>query len=130
MSPETPTPPSGPGESRSGGRFGGDGGWPRWTILVLLAVVVGAIGLQFIASSTPSNQISYGEFISDLNANDVKNATFDNANGHISGTLNDGSNFSTTGPIKPSDADQALFTEKGLKYSSPTESIWSTHYRS
>ena len=126
MSPETPTPPPSPGEGRNGGRFGGDGGWPRWTILVLLAVVVGAIGLQFIASSTPSNQISYGEFISDLNANDVKNATFDNANGHISGTLNDGSNFSTTGPIKPSDADQALFTEKGVKYSSPTESIWST----
>ena len=126
MSPETPPPPSGPGENRSGGRFGGDGGWPRWTILVLLAVVVGAIGLQFIASSTPSNAISYGEFIDDLNTNNVKNATFDNANGHISGTLNDGSNFSTTGPIKPTDADQALFTEKGVKYSSPSESIWST----
>ncbi|CAB4601373.1 unannotated protein [freshwater metagenome] len=126
MSPETPPPPSGPGEGRNGGRFGGDGGWPRWTILVLLAVVVGAIGLQFIASSTPSNQISYGEFIDDLNSNNVKNATFDNANGHISGTLNDGSNFSTTGPIKPTDVDQALFTEKGVKYSSPTESIWST----
>ncbi len=126
MSPETPTPPPGPGEGRNSGRFGGDGGWPRWTILVLLAVVVGAIGLQFIASSTPSNQITYGEFINDLTGNNVKNATFDNANGHISGTLNDGSNFSTTGPIKPTDADQALFTEKGVKYSSPTESIWST----
>ena len=126
MSPETPTPPPGPGEGRNGSRFGGDGGWPRWTILVLLAVVVGAIGLQFIASSTPSNQITYGEFINDLTGNNVKNATFDNANGHISGTLNDGSNFSTTGPIKPTDADQALFTEKGVKYSSPTESIWST----
>ena len=126
MSPETPPPPPGPGENRSAGRFGGDGGWPRWTILVLLAVVVGAIGLQFIASSTPSNAISYGEFIDDLNTNNVKNATFDNANGHISGTLNDGSNFSTTGPIKPTDADQALFTEKGVKYSSPSESIWST----
>ena len=126
MSPETPPPPSGSGEGRNGGRFGGDGGWPRWTILVLLAVVVGAIGLQFIASSTPSNQISYGQFIDDLTGNNVKNATFDNANGHISGTLNDGSNFSTTGPIKPTDADQALFTEKGVKYSSPSESIWST----
>ena len=126
MSPETPTPPPSPGEGRNSGRFGGDGGWPRWTILVLLAVVVGAIGLQFIASSTPSNQITYGEFINDLTGNNVKNATFDNANGHISGTLNDGSNFSTTGPIKPTDADQALFTEKGVKYSSPTESIWST----
>jgi len=126
MSPETPTPPSGSGEGRSSGRFGSDGGWPRWTILVLLAVVVGAIGLQFIASSTPSTKISYGEFIEDLNSNQVKEATFDNANGNISGTLNDGSQFSTTGPVKPTDADQALFTEKGVKYSSPSQSIWGT----
>ena len=126
MSPDTPPTPSGPNEGRSGSRFGGDGGWPRWTIFVLIAVVVGAIGLQFIASSTPSSQISYGEFINKLNANEVKNATFDNANGHISGTLSDGSNFSTTGPIKPTDVDQALFTEKGVEYSSPSESIWGT----
>ena len=126
MSPDTPPTPSGPNEGRSGSRFGGDGGWPRWTIFVLIAVVVGAIGLQFIASSTPSSQISYGEFIDKLNANEVKDATFDNANGHISGTLNDGSNFSTTGPIKPTDVDQALFTEKGVEYSSPSESIWGT----
>jgi cell division protease FtsH len=126
MSPETPPPPSGSNDSRNGSRFGGEGGWPRWTILVLIAVVVGAIGLQFIASSTPSTSISYGEFIDKLKANEVKDATFDNANGQISGTLTDSSKFSTTGPIKPTDEDQALFTEKGVKYSSPSESIWGT----
>jgi cell division protease FtsH len=126
MSPETPPPPSGSNDSRNGSRFGGEGGWPRWTILVLIAVVVGAIGLQFIASSTPSTSISYGEFIDKLKANEVKDATFDNANGQISGTLTDNSKFSTTGPIKPTDEDQALFTEKGVKYSSPSESIWGT----
>jgi cell division protease FtsH len=126
MSPETPTPPPGSNDGRNGSRFGGDGGWPRWTMLVLIAVVVGAIGLQFIASSTPSTSISYGEFIEKLNANEVKDATFDNANGQISGTLTNDSKFSTTGPIKPTDVDQALFTEKGVKYSSPSESIWGT----
>lgn len=126
MSPETPPPPPGSNDGRNGSRFGGDGGWPRWTILVLIAVVVGAIGLQFIASSTPSTSISYGEFIEKLNANEVKDATFDNANGQISGTLTNDSRFSTTGPIKPTDVDQALFTEKGVKYSSPSESIWGT----
>jgi len=131
MSPESPTPP--PGESRGNGRFGSDQGWPRWTILVLLAVVVGAIGLQFIASSTSSNQISYGDFISKLESNEVKgadannaDATFDNTNGHISGTLTDGSNFSATGPLQPSDANQQLMTEKGVDFSTPTDSILST----
>ena len=118
MSPDATPPPS-------GGRRT-DQGWPRWTIAVLLAVVLGAIALQFMASSTPSDQISYGDFIDKLSTNQVKDATFDNANGHISGTLDDGSHFSTTGPIKPTDADQALFTDKGVKYSTPTDSIWST----
>src|SRR6188472_1420284 len=103
MSPETPTPP--PGESRGNGRFGSDQGWPRWTILVLVAVVVGAIMLQFVASSTPSDQISYGDFLTKLEADQVSDATFDNANGNISGTADDGRHFSTTGPLQPSDAD-------------------------
>jgi cell division protease FtsH len=131
MSPDSPTPP--PGESRGNGRFGNDQGWPRWTILVLLAVVVGAILLQFLASSTPSDQISYGDFISKLESNDVKgsaqnqaDATFDNSNGNISGTLEDGSHFSTTGPLQPPDADQQLMAEKGVDFSTPSENIWST----
>ena len=118
MSPDATPPPS-------GGRRT-DQGWPRWTIAVLLAVVLGAVALQFMASSTPSDQVSYGDFIDKLSSDQVKSATFDNANGHISGTLDDGTKFSTTGPLKPTDADQALFTEKGVEYSTPTESIWST----
>ena len=116
MSPDSPNQPgSGDrgqrGESNGtegrGGRFGSDQGWPRWTILVLVAVVVGAILLQFLASSTPSDQISYGDFMDKLGADQVSEATFDNANGHISGTLDDGTNFSTTAPIQPSDEAQA-----------------------
>ncbi len=131
MSPESPTPP--PGESRGSGRFGSDQGWPRWTIFVLVAVVLGAIGLQFLASSTSSDKISYGEFITKLQDNEVKDAatnnadaTFDNTNGNISGTLTDGSNFTTTGPLQPPDADQQLMTEKGVDFSTPTSSVLGT----
>ncbi|HEY6533172.1 MAG TPA: ATP-dependent zinc metalloprotease FtsH [Acidimicrobiales bacterium] len=127
MSPETPTPPNGErGESRGSGRFSSDQGWPRWTILVLVAVVVAAILLQILASSTPTDQISYGDFLTKLTADEVSDATFNNANGNISGSLDNGSNFSTTGPLQPSDADQALMTEKGVEFSTPTENLWST----
>jgi cell division protease FtsH len=124
MAPDNPTPP--PGEKTGSGRFGSDQGWPRWTLLVLLAVIVGAIALQFAASSTPSDQVNYGDFIEKLATDQVKDAKFDNANGKITGTLQDGANFTTTGPIQLSDSDQALFIEKGVEYSSPTQSIWGT----
>ncbi|CAM8628824.1 HflB ATP-dependent Zn proteases [Acidimicrobiia bacterium] len=124
MAPENPTPT--PGEKSGSGRFGSDQGWPRWTIIVLLVVVVGAIALQFAASSTPSDQVNYGDFITKLSTDQVTEAKFDNANGKITGTLQDGTKFSTTGPIQLSDSDQALFIEKGVEYSSPTQSIWGT----
>jgi cell division protease FtsH len=126
MSPDDATPPTGPGESRGSGRFGSDQGWPRWTIIVLLAVVVGAITLQFVASSSTSTQIPYGEFIDHLNANEVKDATIDNSTGKISGTLQSGTKFSSTGPLQPPDSDQQLFVAKGVQYSTPSSSIWST----
>jgi cell division protease FtsH len=123
MASENPTPT--PGEKSGSGRFGSDQGWPRWTIIVLLAVVVGAIALHF-APSTPSDQVNYGDFITKLSTDQVAEATFDNNNGKITGTLQDGTKFSTTGPIQLSDSDQALFIQKEVEYTSPTPSIWSS----
>ena len=126
MSPESPTPP--PGESRGSGRFGSDQGWPRWTIFVLVAVVLGAIGLQFLASSTSSDEISYGEFITKLQDNEVKDAatnnadaTFDNTNGNISGTLD--RRLRTSPPPGRSSRPTptcSCMTEKGVDFSTPT----------
>ena len=126
MTPDNQLPPPPPSENRSNGRSGNEQGWPRWTIAVIIAVVIGVFAVVQIATSTPSKSISYGDFITDLQGNNVKEATFDNANGKISGTLNDGTNFSTTGPIRPSDADQQLMTEKGVKFSSPSENFWTS----
>ena len=126
MTPDNQLPPPPPSENRSNGRSGNEQGWPRWTIAVIIAVVIGVFAVVQIATSTTSKSISYGDFITDLQGNNVKEATFDNANGKISGTLNDGTNFSTTGPIRPSDADQQLMTEKGVKFSSPSENFWTS----
>lgn len=124
MSPENATPPA--QESGNKSRLGGEGGWPRWTIFVLLAVVGGAILLQFLASASTSSSINYGDFISKLSDDQVSKATFDNSNGKISGTLQDGTTFTTTGPIQLSDSDQKLFIDKGVKYDTPSQSIWGT----
>ncbi|NCY16332.1 MAG: ATP-dependent metallopeptidase FtsH/Yme1/Tma family protein [Actinobacteria bacterium] len=124
MSPDNASPPK--GDTGNTSRLGGDGGWPRWTIFVLLAVVVGAVVLQIMASAKASTSINYGDFITKLSEDQVSKATFDNSNGRISGTLQDGTDFSTTGPLQLSDSDQELFIEKGVEYDSPSQSIWGT----
>jgi cell division protease FtsH len=70
--------------------------------------------------------VNYGDFITKLSTDQVAEATFDNNNGKITGTLQDGTKFSTTGPIQLSDSDQALFIQKEVEYTSPTPSIWSS----
>jgi cell division protease FtsH len=125
MSPDSP-PPTGPGANRPANGNGrpGDQGWPRWTIWVLFAVIAGALLLPSLLSSNQGEQITYGDFLNDLRADQVQEATFNNTNGNISGTLNDGTDFSTTGPTEPSDADQTLMTEKGVEFTTPSESPW------
>jgi cell division protease FtsH len=125
MSPESPPPP-GPGGNRSTNGNGrpGDQGWPRWTIWVLFAVIAGALLLPSLLSTNQGTQISYGDFLNDLRSDQVQDASFNNTNGNISGTLNDGTDFSTTGPVEPPDADQALMTEKGVEFTTPSESPW------
>ena len=125
MSSERPSPPS-EGDDRPTGRFGSDQGWPRWTIWVLFAVIAGALFLPGLLSSQSGEQITYGQFLEDLRNDRVAEATFQNTDGNISGELDDGTSFSTTGPLEPSDADQALMTEKGVEFTTPTASIWAS----
>jgi cell division protease FtsH len=124
MSPDSTPPPS--GGDRPAGRFGSDKGWPRWTIWVLLAVIAAALLLPSLVGSSSGSPISYGDFLEDLRTDQVKDATFDNTNGDITGTLTDGTKFTTTGPLQPSDADQALMTEKGVEFATPSPSVWAS----
>jgi cell division protease FtsH len=124
MQPENPPPPNQDGEGNS--RFGGDQGWPKWMIWVLLGVLVAALFLPTLLSSNEGTSVSYGDFITKLKDDQVTSAEYDNTNGQITGELADGTTFNTTGPLELSDGDVALFTEKGVKFTTPTSSIWAT----
>ncbi|MGZ4785685.1 MAG: ATP-dependent zinc metalloprotease FtsH [Acidimicrobiales bacterium] len=127
MSNEIPPPPPTP-EKGANGRFGGDQGWPKWMIGVLVAVILGVLLLTFVANVSSGTQVSYGDFRDKLSAepSQVKSATYDNTNGHISGELTDGSKVTTTGPTPLPDQDAELFASKGVKFDTPTSSIWET----
>ena len=95
-------------------------------IWVLLGVLVAALFLPTLLSSTKGSEIGYGEFVTQLRDDQVQSAEFDNTNGQITGEFTNGEQFSTTGPVQLSDEDIALFTEKGVEFTTPTSSIWET----
>ena len=125
MNPENPPPPGQDGKG-SGGRFGSDQGWPKWMIWVLLGVLVAALFLPTLLSTSKGTDVAYGDFIERLRDDQVKSAEFDNTNGQITGEFTDNTQFNTTGPVQLSDSDVTLFTQKGVKFTTPTSSIWET----
>jgi cell division protease FtsH len=107
-------------------RFGSDQGWPRWMIGVLVVAIIAVLFLPGIMSTPTANTVNYGEFMTQLKAGNVKDATFDNNTGKITGTTSDGKKFTSTAPLPPPDADQQLMTEKGVKFETYEPNVWST----
>ncbi|HWC37078.1 MAG TPA: ATP-dependent metallopeptidase FtsH/Yme1/Tma family protein, partial [Acidimicrobiales bacterium] len=120
-----PDRPSG-GPGRPGAR-GPDQSW-RWAVIVLLGLVVAALVIPPFFSHSPSQQLSYTQFINDVNGNQVSTATIDNNSGHISGKLTNGSDYTVNGPQPPIQNDVTLMRTKGVKlnFNTPSQNIWSS----
>jgi cell division protease FtsH len=95
-------------------------------VWVLLGVILAALFLPTMLSPSSGNEIPYGQFIDQLRDDRVAKAVVENTTGTITGELDDGTTFRTTGPIELSDQDIALFTEKGVTFETPTSSLWET----
>jgi len=122
-----PQPPSGERPDGSPNRSSPLGGsWPRWTLWVLLGVIVSSLLLSNAFGRDDRNEISYGEFINLLEDDKIDEATFDNDTGNIDGKETDGSEFRTNGPLQPPDGDLQLMEEKGVEFDTPTPSFWAS----
>ena len=127
--PPTPgSPRDGQGSGRPAGRSGIGGGLPRWSFWVLAGVLAASLLLPAMLGGSDGEDITYAEFLNSVQAGNVESIEWNNTNGDISGTFTDaagGGEFSTTGPLEPSDADRALFAEKGVDFQFDTpEGSW------
>ncbi|MSZ55331.1 MAG: ATP-dependent zinc metalloprotease FtsH [Actinobacteria bacterium] len=89
---------------------------PKWAIwAIIAAVVVLAFGSQLFSQPT-GEKLSYTEFLVQVKNGDVKKVTINNASNIISGTLQSGDKFTTTGAVSLSDADEQLLKQMGVDY--------------
>ncbi|MEO1063103.1 MAG: ATP-dependent zinc metalloprotease FtsH [Actinomycetota bacterium] len=102
--------------TRNGSGRGRDQGWPRWSIWVLIGVVLASLALPTLFASDDSTSIDYTEFLDEVRAGNVDTFEFNNNNGRISGEFDDGETFSTTGPLEFSDADRQLFSDNDVTF--------------
>ncbi len=100
---------------------------PRWAIWAIVAAVItiGAGAQMF--STTSGEKLSYTEFLQQVRNGSVQKVTINNASNLITGTLADGSKFSTTGAVTLSDADEQLLKQMGVDYDYKTpQANWFT----
>ncbi|MEY2432329.1 MAG: cell division protease FtsH [Acidimicrobiaceae bacterium] len=102
---------------------------PRWTIWVLLGVAAAAFLLPTFFSTSEGKDLQYSQFLSQVQADNVKSIEWNNNNGHISGEFADGGKFSTTGvpsPPGPSESDRKILSDHhvDVKFKTPETSFW------
>ncbi|MET0728416.1 MAG: ATP-dependent zinc metalloprotease FtsH [Acidimicrobiales bacterium] len=133
MSPEglPPPPPPPPRDSRGPGRsFGRDQGMPKWGLWILLGLTLVIVLSSSMVGTSDEEEISYSEFMSQVRDGAVDGVEIDNTNGRISGELDNGAEFSTTGPLDGGipDADLAVLREQDItvEYTTPQPGLLSS----
>ena len=127
MSQLPPPPPSGNGRGPDDRRPNPDGsgsgpngrptrssGIPKWAIWVFLGLLAAALLVPTLMSRKSGEDLTYSQFRSEVEQGNVDSITVNNNTGGISGQLNNGKEFHTTGQVPLPDADLALLDQKNV----------------
>ncbi len=128
MQPQSPPPPPPPpGRDAKGGTRGATtrlGGLPRWSLWVLVGVLLLGFVLAGFFPSEPREDLTYSEFRTAVTEGRVDTIQIDNNDGDIDGELDDGTLFTTTGPVDGGipDEDLRILRDQGVEVSYVTPS--------
>ncbi len=95
--------------------------------MVLATIVILALALSSMRSSTSTPTQNYSDFISAVNSDQVTQATVNQDSGHITYTLKSGQQYATQGPIvaqNPAPLQDWQAHVKNLKLTTTTTSAW------
>ncbi len=96
-------------------------GFPRWSIWILVGVVLATMALPpLLGSSGDGEDIEYGTFLEWVADGRVESIVIDNTNGDITGETRAGDGFSTTGPLELTETDRARLDDSGVEVSFET----------
>ncbi|HOT79846.1 MAG TPA: ATP-dependent zinc metalloprotease FtsH [Microthrixaceae bacterium] len=108
-----PTPPNNRTPNPQNPLSKRDQGLPSWSLWVILVIVLGAILASFNIDTTSGKKIQYSEFLTQVEAGEVKSATWDNSTTKITGEYKKGDeSFETTGPPSPDESTMKLLRSK------------------
>ena len=104
-------PETGTSERRKGRE-----GWPRWSLWILLSLILASILLPGILNREDRKSLDYSVFIAEVSAGTVNSVEVTNETGTIQGELLDGDLFTTKGPVELPDVDLELLRGSRLGF--------------
>ncbi|MGQ0830186.1 MAG: ATP-dependent zinc metalloprotease FtsH [Microthrixaceae bacterium] len=121
MSPEglPPPPPPPPREPGGGARRPSLSGQslPKWGIWALVGLTLAIVLSSSLATGSAKEKVSYSDFLGQVRSGKVVSVQINNTDGAITGKLDSGAEFRTTGPLNGGipDADLELLGKEGVK---------------
>ena len=117
MSPQGSNPPPPPPQGRNPKLPGKtDGGWPRWSAWVVVGILVTLLALASTTNREASDEITYTEFLADVEEGRVASIEYDNSTYRIDGEYTDESTFHTTGFREFTEEDRRLLDQNDVVY--------------
>jgi cell division protease FtsH len=113
MARELPTPDD---DNSGSGRTKGDGGFPRWSLWIVIGVVVATFLVPGLLRSDEGEAVAFSDFQERVDEGRVDSVLIDNNTGDITATLDDGTKLTTTGPVQPTDTQLDLLTARNVEY--------------
>ena len=116
-------PPKLPG---SGGQrpFNREQGLPRWTLYVLLLVIIGALASSTLIGGGTDKKLSFSELSQNLDDGHVTKLSWPIAGGTATGTLDSGQTFETVVPQITKDEGAAIGRKTQLETVQPNDNAW------
>jgi cell division protease FtsH len=110
-------PETGTSERRKGRE-----GWPRWSLWILLSLILASILLPGVLNREDRKSLDYSVFIAEVSAGTVNSVEVTNETGTIEGELLDGDLFTTKGPVELPAVDLELLRDRNVDVQFKTES--------
>ena len=92
-----------------------EGGFPRWSLWILLGLVAATFVVPQLLDTETRTDITFSEFITNVDQGAVNEIRISNSDGEITGTLSNGTDFVATGPIDLISEHQLLLEDRNVK---------------
>lgn len=114
-----PPPPPGRNPKLPGKSEGG--GWPKWSVWVVMGVLATLLIVTMAAPRDESGTIPYTQFLEEVRSGQVKSVEYDNATARIEITTTEDETLSTTGLAEWPADDLALLRQNGVEFNPVTK---------